>query len=428
MTVKALAAVGAFLALGMNGVALAQSGRAGAQPAAAPATAQQPTEGVVAIVNDRAISTYDVRQRAYLLLVGSQLEPNAETMERAQAQALRELVDEQLQLQEASDRKIVVDRADVDRELNEIARRNGGNLQQLVQQLAAGGINVSTLRQQVEADIAWRRLVGGRYGSRVRVSDAQVNETMARIAANASKPQFLLSEIFFAADSEAELQQAASAAQRLMTEMKNRGVERTFPAVARQFSSSPTAVAGGDMGWLSQSELNSDIQAAVSQAEAGALVGPITTPSGVYLIAVREKRAGIDAAAASRVALMQVTAPSVSRAQLDRVRRRTNGCGGIEAALRSVPGGTVTDLGEESESELSNDVRARIDGVESGAASMLYETPQGLAFLAVCDRRSTGEGMPTRDEVERRLFDTELAMLAQRYLRNLRRDSTVIYR
>jgi peptidyl-prolyl cis-trans isomerase SurA len=85
-------------------------------------------------------------------------------------------------------------------------------------------------------------------------------------------------------------------------------------------------------------------------------------------------------------------------------------------------------LGEESESELSNDVRARIDGVESGAASMLYETPQGLAFLAVCDRRSTGEGMPTRDEVERRLFDTELAMLAQRYLRNLRRDSTVIYR
>ena len=62
---------------------------------AAPVSAQN-AEGVAAIVNDKVISTFDVRQRATMLLMFANLQPTPELMERARAQALRDLVDEQL--------------------------------------------------------------------------------------------------------------------------------------------------------------------------------------------------------------------------------------------------------------------------------------------------------------------------------------------
>ena len=46
----------------------------------------------------------------------------------------------------------------------------------------------------------------------------------------------------------------------------------------------------------------------------------------------------------------------------------------------------------------------------------------------VCARETAGGGLPSRQEVENRLYEQEMAMLSQRYLRNLRRDSTIITR
>jgi len=70
--------------------------------AASPAAAQY-AEGAAAIVNDHVISTFDVRQRATLLLVSAGIQSTPEMLQRAQAQALRDLIDERLQLQETHD-------------------------------------------------------------------------------------------------------------------------------------------------------------------------------------------------------------------------------------------------------------------------------------------------------------------------------------
>jgi peptidyl-prolyl cis-trans isomerase SurA len=63
---------------------------------AAPAAVAQNAEGVAAIVNDHVISTFDVRQRATLLLVSAGIERTPEMQQRARTQALRDLVDERL--------------------------------------------------------------------------------------------------------------------------------------------------------------------------------------------------------------------------------------------------------------------------------------------------------------------------------------------
>jgi peptidyl-prolyl cis-trans isomerase SurA len=408
---------------------IANSQQALAQQAAQPTRpaprAVNPAAGVAAIVNDEVISTYDVNQRALLLLAGAGIEGSRENLDRARGQAMRDLVDERLQLQEAKEKKITVDAEQIDRQIAEIARQNGTNIDTLRAQLSASGIGIQTLRTQIESDIAWRRLVNGRYGPRIRISEEKITEALTRATANSSKPQALVSEILLAAESEEDYAQAQSIGERLLEEIRNGA---PFSGVARQFSSAPSSAAGGDLGWLAQGELRAELQSVVDRLQPGQVSVPVRGPGGVYIIAVREKRAGIDPATATNVTLRQVTAPATSRPMFERQMRRVENCESVQRLIGNVQGAQIVDLGDALESDLSPDVRQRIDGLEEGKASALFETSSGLAALIVCARQTAGGGLPSRRDIENRLYDQELTMLANRYLRNLRRDSTIITR
>lgn len=392
---------------------------------AAPVAVAQNAEGVAAIVNDRVISTFDVRQRATLLLISAGVEATPELQQRARAQALRDLVDEHLQLQEAAKYEITVTSEAVDRRLADIARQNETTVPQLAMQLAAAGVSITTLRSQIEADIAWQRLIAGMYGQRVRVSEVEIRETQQRIAANATRPQYLLSEIFLPAETEAEFNEMQQGGMRLLEQMQ-RGAP--FPLVARQFSQSPSAAAGGDIGWIASTELQPELQPIAERLQQGQVSMPVRTSSGVYIIAMRDRRAGAPEGATTILRLRQITAPAGRANQLARAARRINGCGDLEDDAASVQGAQVIDLGQVSLADLAPAVRDRLSGVATGRATDVASTDELADVIVVCTREAGGGGIPDRQEIEDRLREQELTMLAERYLRNLRREATIITR
>lgn len=392
--------------------------------AAAPAQAQL-AEGVAAIVNDHVISTYDVRQRANMLLTSAGIESNAEMQSRARAQAIRDLIDERLQLQEAARFDIAVTAGQIDSQFADIARANQMSAADFASNLSQAGVQPSTLRQQIEADIAWQRLISGLYGQRLRVSEVEVQDTLARIVANATRPQYLISEIFLPATTEAEFQEVQAGASRLIEEMQ-RGAP--FPLVAMQFSQSASAAQRGDIGWIAASDLAPELQPIAERLQPGQVSLPIRTPTGVYIIAVRDRREGAPAGSASVVSLRQVSAPAARANALGRLQERVEGCGNLEREAGSVQGASVVDLGQTTESELSPAVRQRIEGVEAGQATAIETTGETANLLVVCGREIGGEGVPDRRQIEARLRSDELALIADRYLRSLRREATIIMR
>jgi peptidyl-prolyl cis-trans isomerase SurA len=387
-----------------------------------PAHAQL-AEGVAAIVNDTPISTFDVRQRANLLLVSSGIQSTPEMQQRARQQALRDLVDEHLQLQEAAHFEISVTDEQVDRRIADIARQNQTTPHGLATQLVGDGVSISTLRAQIRADIAWQRLMSGMYGTRLRISDADVTETQERIAASATRAQYQISEIFLPAESEAEFAEMEQGAVRLLQEMQ-RGAP--FPLVARQFSRAPSAAQGGDIGWISASELAPELQAVAERMQPGQVSTPVRTPTGVHIIAMRDRRAGAAPGATSLVRLRQVTAPAVRENALSRVQRRISGCDNIDAAIAGVADATVIDLGQAAEADLAPVVRERIANVAVGEASRVQVDGDMASTFVVCARETGGSGVPSREEIAGRLREQELNMLSERYLRNLRREATIV--
>ena len=412
---------------------------ADAPQATAPAAAPAPSglsEGVVAIVNDNAISTYDLRQRVLLLMVTAGVRPTAENIPQVQQEALRGLIDEHLEVQELKreEKEQKFDIIATDDEVNsEIARMAQGNKltgEQLLAALAKAGVGPDTLRDQIRAGISWQRWIHGRYGgSRMKIGQDQVNAVIRSLEAEASKPQYEVSEIFIDANRAGGMAPATEGAKQLIAQMQQGA---PFAAVARQFSSAPTAANGGDAGWESASELQPEVRDAIAQIRVGQLSAPIVTHDGVYIILVRDKRSGSDSvivqlkqAAISLASDASAADVDAAQAKLLRLKSQITGCASVETSAAKFDGVVAGDLGQADVKDLAPSFQEAIKPLKVDQVSDPVRTGAGLHLIILCGRHQSGLTMPSRDEIESRLEDQQLSMISRRYLRDLRSSATI---
>lgn len=408
-----------------------------APPAAAPApAAPQPlSESVSAVVNDDIISSYDLMQRMRLLMATSGMQPTQENLPQIEQEALRSLIDERLQMQELKrvekQQKITIISTDkeVEEQIGDIAQSNKMTPDQLKQSLVAQGIGLETWRAQLRADSSWQSWIQGRYGSRLRIGEDQIKAYQRRLAESAAKPQYQISEVFLDANRVGGMEVAVNGAAQLLTQMQQGA---PFAAVARQFSGSATAANGGDVGWVNQGEMPAEVDAALEQLRPGQLSKPIQVKDGVYIIYLRDKRAGSKTAI---VDLKQVAAPLAADATPAQVEAATKlltdlkpkitSCATLEAAAGKVDGLVAGDLGEAEITDLAPAFQDAANKLEVGQISDPIRTDAGMHLIAVCGKRQGGANAPTHEQIENRLRGQQLALIAKRYLRDLRNQATI---
>ncbi len=390
----------------------------------------QISHGIAAVVNDDIVTTHDLRQRVLFMLATTGVERDEETLQRMQAQALKNLVDEKIQVQESDKYEQTISDAEIDRSVGSLLGRNGLNPQEVVQQLAAAGISINTLREQVRSEIAWQRIVNGLYGSRIRISDAQIDETLNRLTANASKPSYRVAEIYIEASPEiGGLEGALQGAQAMIAQAQQGA---PFPLLAQQFSSAPSAAKGGDIGWVHEGELRPEIDEFLVQMEAGTISNPIQVPGGYYVIALVGKEVS---SSDTLYKLKQVNISvdeggnrDTAKGDLLALKSELTSCDTLKDDIAGTDGLNQADMGELRASEMSDVILDALAGVDAGQLTDPVDTPNGVAAILVCEREVTGTNVPTRNEVENRLMDQQLAQASKRHLRDLRRQATIVVR
>lgn len=396
---------------------------------AQPAPEFRLADGIVATVNDQIITGFDLRQRMLTVIAMSQVEPTQENIPAIQQQALQNLIEERLQAQEiAKFETLIVTDDEIDQEIASMAQDAGVTPDQYVGFLAQGGIRPDQFRQQLRTEIGWRQLVGGRFNTRARVSRAQVEQALRQLSEAASRPQYLIGEIYIEAARVGGQQAAINGAEQLVAQMVQGA---PFQAVARQFSAAPSAARGGDAGWIVQGTVQPALQAALDSLQVGQLSRPIPVEGGVYIIYMRDKRSG---AATSLVSLKQAmielpeTASEADVAAADArltALRPSLTCDNILDRTTSEAGLLGSDLGESDVANLAPQFQQVARSAEVGTVSNPVRTPLGLHLVAVCGRRVGGADVPSYREVEARLQNQNLAMLARRYIRDLRADALI---
>ncbi len=391
-----------------------------AQETAEPQTLQ--LEAIAAIVNDTPISFTDVRQRARMLLLslGGQ-QPTQEQIEQITAQALDQLIDEKLQLQEAAEYEVEVSDSDIAGSIESLASQSGITRDVLLGTLLQAGINPTSLEEQTRADIAWRRIMGGLYGSRIRISENQIREQLNRLRMASEKEQYLLSEIFLYAPDAETRAQAVTAARSILQQLQ---AGAPFEVAAQRFSSAPTAATGGDMSWVTLDTLDETRANAVKALAGSGITAPLEVESGVYIMSVRGKRE--PAERTSRVDLIRVSVRDGSDAALLAAAQEMESCDGAAAVADADANVDIAEIEGLNINELGPEGQSLVLATDVGSYTEVFATSGTLAVMYVCNRQDDVEDMPTPAQVEDRLYSQQLGMISERSLRNLRREATII--
>jgi peptidyl-prolyl cis-trans isomerase SurA len=409
----------------------------------------QPGDSLVAIVNDSPITDYELRQRVALFAAtsGGRM-PTAAEMKDIREQVLKQLETERLELLEASKNKITVSAEEVDKAIDNITKDNHLPIDQLNNMLARNNVAMATLRAQIAAQIAWSKTVEDQYGDQVKVSPTNIDAEMARIAAGAEKPHFAVSEIFLSVDNPEQDAKVKADAENLETQLKQ-GAQ--FGAVARQFSQTPTAAQGGDLGVVVQGQLPAkELNEALAKLSPGEVSEPIRAPGGYYILYLRGREEGAgtkvpDAAEQARAQspdggiplgrMLFQTGPNPPAKIRDAVMRiaqqiRANvvGCDRMPAISAQIKGSQYFSLGSMKPNDMSAEMRAAVTAAQPGQAAAPFLSPAGIELIVRCDKpvqKTLVFEMPTRNQVEQQLYGEQVAVLARRYLRDLRRDADI---
>ncbi len=274
---------------------------------------------IAAIVNDDVVSLGDLTNRLQLVMRSSGLEDNQQNRDRISSQVLRGLIDERLQLQEAKRLNIAVSDDEVSQAIARIEQQNSMQKGGLDDYLAKIGVPRASLVEQVKASLSWNKLVRNRLLQDVTISDDEVTEALTRMKENSDVPQSRVSEIFLAVDNPSQEGEVKRMADRLIEQIRG-GVK--FDTIARQFSQSPTAAVGGDLGWITPNQLARELGDAVGKMNPGEMSYPIRTGGGYYLLYLLERKTLSTPNPADTVlSLVEIVLPLLDTSPVDEQQR-----------------------------------------------------------------------------------------------------------
>jgi peptidyl-prolyl cis-trans isomerase SurA len=396
-----------------------------------PPAAAQGIQSIAAVVNDEVISVYDMDQRVNLLLATARIEDTPAARRRLRQRVLRGLIDEKLQLQEARRYNTPVTDADIEQGVGVVEKQNNMKPGDLKKFLNSKRIGFDVFVDRLRAEIAWTKLVSRRLRPSLRIGEDEIDEVEKQVTENKDEPAFLISEIFLPVDSAGEEVEARQTAERIITDI---GHGARFRELARQYSEGATAFEGGDVGWVRPDQLAPEVTNVLLTLERERVSEPIRTQAGFYVIELRDRRSLNDPARAT-VSLKQIVLPLTQGASATEIagQRRLaesistaiNKCSDVEGVIARLESPESGDLGTLDVADLPIEFQSVVRDLPIGKGSAPILRQNSVHVIVVCDRKIDAIETPDRESIERALGNTRLALMARRYLRDLRRDAIV---
>lgn len=243
---------------------------------------------IVATVNEDAISNNDVEDRIRLIFATTGVRNTAENRKEAYPQALNSLIEETLQIQEATRQNIAMSKEEITEGFAGMARQNSMTVEQFDGVIKQQGIPKPTLLKRIEAQGAWRNVVTKVLRPQVNVSETDVNARLDRLRENIGQTEYRVAEIFLPVTETSQEKETQKLAKKLINEIKSQRVQ--FPVVAAQFSKAASARKGGMMGWVQEGSLPKELDVVVKSLNVNQISPPIRSLSGYYVLSVLEKR------------------------------------------------------------------------------------------------------------------------------------------
>lgn len=404
--------------------------------------ANQPLNGIVAVVNDDVVLQSELDSKLNLIREQLRAQNTALPPEDVlRQQVLERVIVDKLQLQLAQMNNIQIDDEMLTSNLRNIAEQNNLSLEEFRNRLEQEGQSYVNFREEIRNQITLARLHQQMVGSRVNVTEQEIDNLLANEKTwGGSEKEYHLAHILIAVPDGASPDQIKRAQQQAQETVDKLRGGADFATTAVSVSAGQTALEGGDLGWRSAGQLPGVLAEVVSGMQPGQISDPLRASGGFHIVKLVELRGdGRHVITQTHVRHILLTAdellpePEV-RIRLEQLRERILGGEDFAQLARSHSKDKVSaskggDLDWVAPGDLVPQFEEAMNQLKPREISQPVETRYGWHIIQVLERRdhdSTDEFKrnKARELIRKRKTDEELSL----WLRRLRDEAYVEYR
>ncbi len=240
--------------------------------------AQAASLKIVALVNGEIISSEDFQSQLNSFVMNTKIPLNNQTRGMIMQKVLNQCIDEKLKIQEALKNDITITDEEIDAQIRHLEKKADIPNGQMTKVLREAGVNPQTLRDQIKSDLAWLRLIRKKYAMEGSLTQKEINEALEEAKKDLDTPKYLVSEIFIKKDHAKNLSD-------LVYNLRN---DNRFELYAMQFSDSPSAANGGNLGWVNTGRLPLALEGRLKKMKPGAVSDPVQIGDGYYILKLNQ--------------------------------------------------------------------------------------------------------------------------------------------
>ncbi len=233
---------------------------------------------IVALVNNEIISSEDFQNRVNAFLMTTQIPLNGQTQKMIMQRVLNAAVDEKIKLQEAEKNGISITEEEVNSQLRQFEKSHNIPFGQLSTVLKQANVSPETFAEQMKSDLAWIRLIRKKFYAEGTPTQKEVEDMLAEAKKDLNTPKYLVSEIFIKKENARNLSD-------LVYNLRN---DPRFELYAMQFSESPSAANGGNLGWVNSGKLAPKLEQKLKSMKPGEISDAIALGDGYYILKLQK--------------------------------------------------------------------------------------------------------------------------------------------
>jgi len=360
-----------------------------------------PVDRVIAVVNDEALTQYDVNEQKRVVLgqmkTSNLTPPSPEVLEK---QLLERLITERVLLQYAKETGIRIDDTTVERALARIAEDNKLSNDEFKKAVEREGIPFAKYRSDIRNEITVQRLREREVEGRVNVSDAEVDYLLATLESQAGgEVEYRLAHILVLVPEQASTDQIDVRQRRAETALAQVRSGTDFSQVAAGFSDAQDALQGGNLGWRAPARLPTVFADSVRKMKPGDVSPVLRSASGFHIVKLLEIRSRNSPTVIEQTRLRHIlvkvnetTSNDDAKVKAERIRERIAQGAKFEdqakANSEDASAAKGGDLGWVSPGDTVPDFERAMNALQPGELSAAVRTPFGWHLIQVQERRS----------------------------------------
>jgi len=249
---------------------------------------------VVAVVNDDIVLQSELNQRTtsiYRSIQQSGTQPPP--LKVLKKQVLERLISERIQLNMGFNAGVRISDREIDQTIARLAAGNNLSAEQYMQQIIASGESISDLRENIANEIIIMQVQQGSVMRGIHISEQELNNFLnSEEGKLMTSPEVKLGQILISAPSSASTDTIDVSQQKLNDIIAQINQGEDFKQLAIANSDDQSALEGGDLGWRKQSQLPSLFTDAIENLNPGEISKPIRSGAGFHVLKLYDRKGG----------------------------------------------------------------------------------------------------------------------------------------